>query len=169
MTVLLNHTQSNLVKMKKCFLFILFSILFSCNSSNENIKEIADSKKENNIPFYEINLSDTIEINTPTEFEIKLIYPNQKILSDYFSILILSDSTKVTFENLLERKDHPFEIEELDVNYWKAKRTFTKKGDYILKGGIYVSGLLIIDTEGDSIGISEEKTIIPIKKKIYVK
>lgn len=113
--------------MKKCFLFILFSILFSCNSSNENIKEIADSKKENNIPFYEINLSDTIEINTPTEFEIKLIYPNQKILSDYFSILILSDSTKVTFENLLERKDHPFEIEELDVNYWKAKRTFTKK------------------------------------------
>ena len=103
MTVCVKRTLSNLVKVKKCFLFILFSILFSCNSSNENIKEIADSKKKNNIPFYKINLSDTIEINTPTEFEIKLIYPNQKILIDYFSILILWVSTKVTFENLLER------------------------------------------------------------------
>lgn len=51
----------------------------------------------------------------------------------------------------------------------KQKEPLQKKGDYILKGGIYVSGLLIIDTEGDSIGISEEKAIIPIKKKVYVK
>ena len=86
---------SKLVKVKKCFLFILISILFSCNSSNENIKEIADSKKENNIPFYEINLSDTIEINTPTEFEIKLIYPNQKILSDYCKLPPKANCLKV--------------------------------------------------------------------------
>lgn len=82
--------------------FLIASIIFfiSCNKIKKKEQTINKSKEL----FYMINLPDTINSEVPVVFEIKLNYPIKVKKEDYFSLLILSDSIDITFDNILEKK-----------------------------------------------------------------
>lgn len=147
--------------------FLIASIIFliSCNKIEKKEQTINKSKEL----FYMINLPDTINSKVPVVFEIKLNYPIKVKKEDYFSLLILSDSIDITFDNILEKKENPFEITEISTNHWKVRRTFHKEGNYVVKGAIYVSALEIKSMDDGSFIAKEHEDLVQIKRKVYVK
>lgn len=145
------------------YLVSICIILISCNK-NEKMAE-----KETREPFYMINLPDTVTSGVPFVFEIKLSYPTSAKKENYFAYLILSDSVKITLDNVLEKAEQPYDILELDINHWKVRRTIYKKGNFKVNGGIYVHTIETEDLGKDSIKLIEHENIIPIEKEIYIK
>lgn len=147
--------------------FLIASIIFliSCNKIEKKEQTINKSKEL----FYMINLPDTINSKVPVVFEIKLNYPIKVKKEDYFSLLILSDSIDITFDNILEKKENPFEITEISTNHWKVRRTFHKEGNCVVKGAIYVSALEIKSMDDGSFIAKEHEDLVQIKRKVYVK
>jgi|LSQX01.1.fsa_nt_gb hypothetical protein len=147
--------------------FLIASIIFliSCNKIEKKGQTINKSKEL----FYMINLPDTINSDVSVVFEIKLNYPIKVKKEDYFSLLILSDSIDITFDNVLDKKDNPFEITEISTNHWKVRRTFYKEGNYVVKGAIYVNALEIKSMDDGSFLAKEHEDLVPIRRKVYIK
>lgn len=143
-----------------CIIFLI-----SCNEIEQRKTNI----ENNNKPFYMINLPDTINAGVPVIFDIKLSYPNIVKNEHYFSFLILSDSTEITLDNILEKTDNPYEILEANSNHWKVRRTFHKKGNFNVRGAIYVSTIDFKDIGNDSLQVKENKDLIQIKRKVHIK
>lgn len=154
----------------RIILFCLLGVLVFLTSCNEIKQEKKESEKEKEL-FYMINLPDTINVDVPVIFEIKLKYPIEVKEEDYFSHLILSDNLDITLDNILEKKgtvDNPYEIMELSTDHWKVRRTFYERGDFTVKGVIYVSALDIKDLNDGSFLAEEHEDLVQIERKVYV-
>lgn len=134
---------------------------------NQNINYLGDNQVDaNNSLYYEIDLPDTITYNADYQFNIRL---NSRIGERdlFISKLKLSDYINSDFTNLNEAETN-FNIDEAGTNHWKIKHKFTKRGKYILKGGIYLKLTWTEDINVDSIRFHEFEKILYIKKPIFV-
>ena len=162
------------------FIIFCFICTFSCISciKKKKYKEIQkiESQREEiqEEPIYLINLPDTISIGVPISFEIKLLYPI-RIEKEYFSHLILSDSLEITLENILGKTrnspklDLNYDITELQINHWEIHRTFNEKGNFVVKGGIFVHTMEFENSQNDSTKVTFKQFIVPIRRKVYIR
>lgn len=122
----------------------------------------------NNSLFYKIDLPDTVEFGKEYLFNVKL-FTRVGDKNVFISKLKLSDEINSDFTNISNSESN-YDVKEINMNHWRVKHSFmNKKGNKVIKGGIYVRMFWGENINADSVRFNTFEKILYIKKTIYVK
>ena len=135
---------------------------------NQRIVTDSTGKINKNLSYYySLSIPDTIEIAKNYDFEVELFTSIKGIKSSFASVLVLSDEIKADNSNYWTAKK-TYDITEMELNKWRVRNKFNKKGDFFLRGFIVYFDVLAEDVGKDSIEFTNTINKIHINKKLFI-